>query len=97
MTPEEAFKKLVDSIDVYDESFNLTKEEMMNLGMRAWDVDPSTGRELWLFPFSYYDHIPAGFPIVDLDFEKHVFQPHTSPKDRRFGLLSFGMLGNTKA
>ncbi len=94
MTPEEAFKKLVDSIDVYDESLGLTKEELLELGMRPWDAE--AGMELWLFPRSYYEHIPAGFPIVDINFRKQIFQPHVSPKDPNYGLLSYGVLGKTK-
>jgi len=101
MTPEKAFKRLMDSIDVYDESLNLTDNEMLDLGMRRWANELSegkeTGKSLWLFPLSFYAYIPAGFPIVDLNFKREVFQPHITDKDDCFGLLAFGVLGKTKS
>ncbi len=100
MTPEKAFKRLVDAIDVYDESLGLTADEMLELGMRRWAQEliegKETGRTLWLFPLSFYPYIPAGFPIVDLNFKREVFQPFVTDNDDRFGLLAFGVLGKTK-
>lgn len=101
MTPEEAFKKLVDNVDVYDESLNLTKEEILEMGMRVWGPEEldgeKTGRTLWLFPVSYYEYIPAGFPIVCIDWSRKVFNPHITDNDTRFGMMAFGVLARPKA
>lgn len=93
----------MDSIDVYDESVNLTREEMWSLGLQPWTRDSNVGvsdedmkKELWLFPFSFYEHIPAGFPIVFIDFEKGEFMPNVTDDDTRFGYLAFGVMGRLK-
>jgi len=101
MTPKEAFKRLVDSIDVYDESFDLTSHDMWALGMRSWETEKDekgrdNGKELWLFPRSFYEHIPAGFPLVFIDFRRGEFVPGVTDDDERFGFLAYGVLGRTK-
>lgn len=100
MTPEAAFKQLVESIDTYDQTIGLTKTQLYSLGLQPWgneEVDGvETDKELWLFPMSFYDHIPAGFPIVYIDFERAAFMPNVTDNDTRFGFLAFGVLGTVK-
>jgi hypothetical protein len=100
VTPEAAFKQLTESIDTYDQSIGLTKDQLYHLGLQPWgkeEVDGvETDKELWLFPLSFYDHIPAGFPIVFIDWEKGFFMPKVTDNDTRFGYLAFGILGTLK-
>lgn len=101
MTPAAAFKKLIDNIDEFDVSLSLTREEILELGLRAWAPEvvdgEETGRALWLFPLSFFEHIPAGFPVVDINFKREVFNPDKADNDTRFGMLAFGVLGKAKA
>lgn len=101
MTPKKAFQKLVDSIEVYDEDIGLTKDELWSLGLQPWAKEPDkdgkdTEKELWLFPFSFYEHIPAGFPIVFINFRRGEFMPNVTDDDVRFSFLAFGILGRVK-
>lgn len=101
MTPALSFKKLVDSISTYDEDIGLTKDELYSLGLQPWGNEPNaageeTEKQLWLFPYSFYDHIPAGFPVVFIDFKRGEFMPGVTDNDTRFNYLAFGILGRVK-
>ncbi len=96
MTSKEAFARLIESIEVYDESIGLTKDDLWSLGLRFWSMEEGTEKELWLFPHSYYEHIPVGFPIVFMGFKKGEFMPGATDRDLRFGCLTFGILGTVK-
>lgn len=100
MTPKAAFEKLVESIDTYDQSIGLTRDQLFQLGLQCWGKEEiggvETDKELWLFPLSFYDYIPAGFPIVYIDWEKDIFVPNVTDNDTRFGYLAFGILGTLK-
>lgn len=101
MTPVRAFEKLTGSIAVYDEDIGLTKNELYSLGLQPWGKEvgadgEETDKELWLFPHSFYDHIPAGFPIVFIDFRRGEFMPGVTDNDTRFDYLAFGILGKIK-
>lgn len=97
MAPAQAFAKLSESIANYDEELGLTKTELFELGLQPWGKEPETGKELWLFPLSFYEHIPAGFPLVFIDWRRGEFMPHQTDKDTRFGYLAYGVLGRVKS
>lgn len=92
-----AFKKLTESIATYDEDLGMTESELYDLGLSPWGEEPETGKKLWLFPLSYYPHIPAGFPIVYIDYRRDAFMPNVTDNDTRFGYLAFGVLGRMKS
>ena len=48
--------------------------------------------ELWLFPAEWYDSIPNGFPIVDINGCIEQFERGKTDDDRRFGLLAYGVV-----
>ncbi len=101
VTPARSFGKLTGSIAVYDEDIGLTKDELYSLGLQPWGNEPDTKGEetekvLWLFPYSFYEHIPAGFPIVFIDFRRGEFLPGVSDNDGNFDYLPFGILGRVR-
>lgn len=48
---------------------------------------------LWLFPHEWYQHIPAGYPIVNIFFSQEKFEPGETDDDKRFGCLPYGIMG----
>lgn len=69
---------------------HLTREGRKSLGMAPWDERED--EELWLFPHQWYAHIPAGLEVVDINYAVEKFEPGKTDDDRRFGLLSFGVM-----
>lgn len=65
-------------------------EELWDLGMREWQEGH------WLFPHSWYDHIPENYIVVDIFGEEEPFIHGKSDDDQRFGMLPYGILGPTK-
>ncbi len=47
---------------------------------------------LWLFPAEWYEHIPKGLKIVDINGVVENFEPNKTDDDRRFGCLAYGFL-----
>lgn len=62
------------------------------LGCAAWDEPDADGQTLWLYPAEWYDHIPEGHMIVDINGELERFQRGVTDDDMRFGVLAFGFL-----
>lgn len=64
----------------------------------AWFFDIKDGdtrvptHELWLFPAEWYDSIPNGFPVTDINGCIELFERGKTDDDRRLGLLAFGIL-----
>lgn len=65
--------------------FDLTGEQLQQLGCGCWDGG------LYLFPVEWYDHIPDGFPIEDINGDLEKFKRGASPKDPGFGMLAYGV------
>jgi len=61
-------------------------------GLAPWDEPDEHGDVLWLFPAEWYDDIPEGFLITDIDGNDEVFESGVTDNDRRMGYLAFGML-----
>ena len=64
-----------------------TKNGLIELGCREWD-----GEGLLLFPHSFYDIIPDGFPIVTIGGGKEKFKKGKTDDDQRFGCLPYGIV-----
>jgi hypothetical protein len=57
------------------------------LGLQTWDED----RNIWLFPVEWYEHIPEGFEIITINEQVKEFDRDEDHKERRFGVLPFGI------
>ncbi len=67
----------------------LTCEELKAIGCGRWEEATT----LMLFPATWYEHIPAGFEVVDINGDKEAFVPGVTDDDRRFGRLAYGVCG----
>ena len=76
-TPEE-WKSLI----------TITDEERHALGLGKWDEEGS----LWLFPKEWYNSIPDGLQITDINGITELFQKGITDDDYRFGCLAYGFL-----
>lgn len=64
------------------------RSELKALGLRRWsDV---TG--LWLFPHEWHPHIPEEYPLTDINGERTCRAEYPATPDKRFGVLSFGIV-----
>ena len=72
----------------------LSEETLKAIGCQKWDEPNAAGDVLWLFPYEWYDHIPNGLEIVDINFEKETFEGGKTDNDTRFGALAFGFMRN---
>lgn len=59
-----------------------------------WSVerDENASHELWLFPAEWYDTIPNGCPITDINGCVELFERGVTDDDRRYGLLAYGVM-----
>ena len=65
---------------------------LRDLGLQKWDDD------LWLYPAEWYDYIPEGYEIVDINGKTEQFCSGETDDDRRYGALAFGCkIGNAEA
>ena len=60
------------------------------LGCKKWDAPDAAGDVLWLFPAEWYDAIPDGLPVIDINGCTEAFERGVTDDDRRFGCLAFG-------
>ena len=81
---------------------------LRDIGMQVWDsTDSDTlGAEekrniakhgfkgtLWLFPAEWFDHIPEGYPVISVFWEKRPHDRKPGCNDPRYGALFFGFIG----
>lgn len=60
------------------------------LGCREWDEPDERGEVLWLYPAEWYDRIPEGHIVSDINGQDEPFQRGVTDDDRRFGVLAYG-------
>lgn len=70
---------------------SMTCAQLAELGCRRWD---DSG--LMLFPAEWFNDVPAGYPVVNI-FGQEVPFATTFSRDRRYGMLSFGVIGREAA
>lgn len=70
----------------YDDLHTLTKPELAELGLAAWNE-----QGLMLFPVAWFDTIPEGFVVETINGERKPFAKSMS-RDQRFGCLAFGVI-----
>ena len=73
--------------ELFHSLHTLPKETLLKLGMQPWG-----DYGLWLFPYQWYKHIPAGFKILDICGKEEEFAPGETDDDMRFGALSYGIV-----
>ncbi len=91
---------LPQDLDWYKLLAYLPNSELRSLGLGPWGriplkgetEDDATGPELWLYPVKWFDHLPNGLPIVDIMYNKKIFNKDTADSEGRFGFLSFGFI-----
>lgn len=59
-----------------------------DLGLRLWAKED--GQETWLYPGEWYDHIPDGYEVVDINGQAEPWKHGECDDDTRFGCLAFG-------
>ena len=79
-----------DKMDIYGLS-DADDAELEELGLRRWNDDQ------WLFPVEWYDHIPDGTLIEDINGKVEEFERGVTDDDRRFGVLPFGIRNGENA
>lgn len=57
---------------------------LLDLGLREWD------KGHWLYPGEWYNHIPAGYEVLDINGKIKRFDPDVTDNDIRFGCLAYG-------
>lgn len=68
----------------------MDEKTLKMLGLQKWTEED----ELWLYPAEWYDSIPDGYEIVDINNVTENFKHGETDDDRRFGALAFGFKSN---
>lgn len=76
-----------DRMDIYS-LCTASEAELEEVGLRRWAED----EDLWLFPSEWYDHIPDGTLIEDINGNVEEFEHGKTDPDRRFGVLPYGIV-----
>lgn len=63
---------------------------LREMGCRPWDEPDVAGRVLMLFPGEWYDAIPDGMSVVDINGQVEDFVAGETDDDIRCGCLAFG-------
>jgi hypothetical protein len=69
----------------WDEIRSMKRSGLLGLGMGNWDG------KLFLFPASWFDHIPEGFEVKTINGATEKFSKATSSRDARWGMLAYGI------
>ena len=76
--------------DEYAALYTFARETLFKIGCQIWDESETTTH--WLYPAEWYEHIPAGTPIIDISGEEELFVPGETDDDRRYGVLAYGFI-----
>lgn len=79
----------------FSELPSLPADTLRAIGCQKWDEPDANGETLWLYPHDWYDVIPDGTPIIDINGEKEVFKRGETDDDMRFGALAFGFMSRS--
>jgi len=75
----------------------LSEPTLKAMGCQKWDEPDAEGNFLWLYPAEWYDRIPEGFPLTDINGEASLFKRGETDDDMRFGALAYGFMRCEKA
>lgn len=82
------------SAEELDKVREAPRELLRNMCLSPWNspLEHPEKMVLWLYPGEWYEHIPAGYPIVDICDQREKFEPGVTDDDIRFGCLAYGFL-----
>jgi hypothetical protein len=78
------------SADHLDRLKRLPDDVLRRIGVGVWDKGDDWTH--YLFPAEWYECIPAGYSITDINGETEAFVPGETDDDRRGGMLSYGWI-----
>jgi hypothetical protein len=64
---------------------------LRDIGMGMWE-ETKDDQIHWLFPAEWYESIPKGYEIVDINGLVEKFEPGKTDDDRRGGMLAYGWI-----
>lgn len=70
----------------------LAEQTLREIGCQKWDEPDEAGNVLWLYPAEWYEHIPDGTLITDINGKTEAFKRGETDDDRRFGALPYGFM-----
>lgn len=75
------------SFNSFDKIDGMGRTALKEMGCCEWDEGG-----LLLFPAEWYDEIPDGFIVTDINYTEEPFKRGETDDDRRFGMLSYGVV-----
>lgn len=79
------------SLDVWNKIKSMSAATLKKIGCRPWDEHNEDSKQLWLLPAEWYDKIPEGFNLTDINGEVFAFKHGETDDDRRLGVLAYGV------
>lgn len=73
--------------DLFASFHKFSKEVLQDFGMAPWGE-----HGLWLFPYPWYEFIPAGYLLTCITGEEEPFVAGQTDDDYRFGMLAYGIV-----
>ena len=73
----------------YDALKKMTPENIKKTGCQIWEVEDVV---YWLFPWEWYNHIPEGYMVTDINGKEKPFEKGVTDDDKRFGCLAYGFV-----
>lgn len=70
----------------------LPEATLKAIGCQKWDEPDADGNVLWLYPSEWYDHIPDGTIVTDINGKTEAFVKGQTDDDMRFGALAYGFI-----
>lgn len=74
----------------FDKLHELSESTLKAIGCQKWSEPDANGEVLWLFPHEWYDHIPEGFLVCDINDATEPFKRGVTDDDKRCGALAYG-------
>ncbi len=74
----------------FDRLPELPEETLKAIGCQKWDEPDADGNVLWLYPAQWYQHIPNGTVVTDINGNTERFERGVTDDDMRFGALAYG-------
>jgi len=71
----------------FDDLKTLPPETLRMIGLQEWEEGH------WLYPGEWYNFIPKGYTVTDINGEDEPFLPGVTDDDIRYGCLAYGFKG----
>lgn len=68
----------------------LSKADLQGKGLQEWETKEE--KTLMLFPYTWFEDIPNGLSITDINWKQKTFKSGLDSDDRRFGALAYGVV-----